>query len=99
MELRQNRPRQPVHPKREAMRAPKIKICGNRPGLQDAQKMFGRGFHNFAVADQVKCLVFDGALPAGLRRAKFLGNDLLHDLLPGAGCQRRVLIFIQNDAK
>ena len=45
------------------------------------------------MADEVKCLVAAGALPAGLRRAVLLGNNGVHDLLPGERCQRGVAVL------
>ncbi len=49
--------------------------------------MVGTGFQHGQVSEGVEILIMDGGHPADAGFTAFLGNDLLHDLLPCAGVQ------------
>ena len=89
----QHRPREPVHIHRVVVDAAQINIGRDRAGLHRGEKKFRRGFNQLVVAEQVESFVADGGLPAKQGLAGFDGDDLLHDVLPGAGGQRRVAML------
>ena len=79
------------------VRPPQVKVGRHRSTLQDRKEMLGRGFHQLAVADEIKGFVSGRALPAGLCGAgTLLGNDGVQNVLPSARSQRRVTVLQIN---
>ena len=58
--------------------------------FQDLEELLGGSLDDFALTDGVESLVLPGEFPAFTGAAGFGGDDLFHDVMPGAGAQRRI---------
>jgi hypothetical protein len=52
--------------------------------------MFWTGFTNMQITDAIEIPIFDGGLPAFEGVIRFLGDDVLHHILPGPGREFRI---------
>ena len=59
-----DRPCQPVHGDAEVMQLTQMNIRADRPRLQAGEKLLRLRLDNDQRKNQIKCLLFDGALPA-----------------------------------
>ena len=88
LQARDDRFQQPFHPQGVIVNPTQINIRGRLAIGQCPVKMFRAGFADGQSSDAVKVFVFDGCLPPFERFIRFLGDDVVHHVLP---CSRSQL--------
>ena len=92
----QNWCRQPVHVEGEVVKAAEENISTDRAGLQHADQMLRPRVDENEAADFIKRPLPHGAGPAKSGVVLFHLSHFVHDVLPGAGTERRIAVLKIN---
>ena len=87
---------EPVHIEGEVIEFSEEGVGGDGAGAEDGEEVFGLGLDQGAGADEVEGGIFGGGAPAGLGGAGFEADDLVEDVLPGAGGDEGIAVAEVN---
>jgi len=78
---------QPIHAQSVIVDTAEVNVRGHFCVGQRLVKVLRASLRNSQVANAVEILILDGDLPAKVRLAELLAEDVLHDLLPSASAE------------